>query len=531
MLLKALYYLRDIIQRYVRTNKVLQKQLQELKLKEAALKEREQRFQYAVEASENTFFDIDLTTGKYDLFPASDKGTRSILTTHVDVLVEAMVCPNDRLARAQALKEYLSGHNEIYKAEYRISDGLGGWRWVLSRGRAIRDKQGNPIRLIGAITDITHIKEREEALRQSNEQFQLAMDASENAIFVGDLSTLTIKVTKSWVERFGFKQPLPLDEFHRIIHPDDLPGVLERLELLRSGAVDQTEGIIRVYTPKGEWVWLKQRNKVVRNDEGKPVRIVGAVMDVTSLKEANIELEHLVNERTKELKASLEALEAFTYTVSHDIKAPLRSIDGYGQFLEEDCISKLNEDEIIMLRNMRRIARDMIVLVDKLLEYATTSKMKITYENVDMGSVFASVYYELKIHNPSRSVHLEVEGKLPIVRGDNILLRQVVANILSNAFKFTRDQKQALIKVKCNLIAGEYVFSVNDNGAGFDMQYVKKLFGIFQRLHTIKEFEGSGIGLATARSIIEKHGGRTWIEGKQNEGATVYFTLPAKKAN
>lgn len=240
----------------------------------------------------------------------------------------------------------------------------------------------------------------------------------------------------------------------------------------------------------------------------------------------NQKLEQLVEERTKELRGTLTELEAFTHTVSHDLKSPLRAIDGYSRIILEDYKEALEKEIVQMVTNISNVSCDMIKLIDKVLQYSTTSKAKIQKEQMDIGEIFISVFNELKTICLNRNIEFNIKTEMPIVAIDEILMRQVVYNILSNALKFTQNKEIAIINVGCIQNNNEQIFYIEDNGAGFDMKYAKKLFTMFERLHNKEEYEGNGIGLAIVHKIIEKHGGRTWIESKLNEGTKIYFTLP-----
>lgn len=240
----------------------------------------------------------------------------------------------------------------------------------------------------------------------------------------------------------------------------------------------------------------------------------------------NAELEQRVIERTRDLQQAMQELEAFTYTVSHDLKSPLRAVDGYSKIILEDYREELKEDVIRMLSHIRNISAEMITMIDKLLQYSTTSRKELQLEQIDCNELFADCYRELAGSAPDRRIEFKVETGLPVIWADRTMLKQVVMNIFSNAIKFTRNREIAYIVTGATITEREYEFYVKDNGVGFEMKYSGKLFGLFQRLHDSDEFEGYGIGLITIKKIIDKHGGRVWIEGELNKGATVYFTLP-----
>ena len=240
----------------------------------------------------------------------------------------------------------------------------------------------------------------------------------------------------------------------------------------------------------------------------------------------NVELEQRVIERTRDLQQAMQELEAFAYTVSHDLKSPLRAVDGYSKIILEDYQSELRDEVTGMLNHIRTICSEMIDMINKLLQYSTASRRELYLEAVDCNEIFAASYQEIIGSVPGRRITFKVETGLPTVFADRTMLKQVLYNIFSNAIKFTKNREHAIITVGATITENEYVFYIKDNGIGFDMNYAAKLFGLFQRLHTSDEFEGNGIGLITVKKIIEKHGGRAWIEGKNNKGATVYFTLP-----
>ncbi|MDK2787277.1 MAG: hypothetical protein PWP07_502 [Epulopiscium sp.] len=314
-------------------------------------------------------------------------------------------------------------------------------------------------------------------------------------------------IGKTWTEAFGYPS-LELSIYERILET----GRSERFE---------------TYYGKENAYFLVNAFKI--SDQQ-----IGVIFDnisdykkaIKEIKKFNEELEERVAIRTAELSQAIDELESFTYTVSHDLKSPLRAIDSYSRIMYEDHGESLHSDVIDIIHNIRGICKDLINMINNLLEYSMASKKELNKEEIDIKEMFLSVFNELQLAYPERNVALTIETVLPKVYADKLLLRQVIYNILSNAFKFTKNTDKPRIIIGNTITSEEYIFYVKDNGIGFNMEYSKKLFGIFQRLHTSDEFEGTGIGLVTIKKIIQKHGGRAWIEGQVNVGATIYFTLP-----
>ena len=243
------------------------------------------------------------------------------------------------------------------------------------------------------------------------------------------------------------------------------------------------------------------------------------------IRKLNEELEQRVLQRTAELEAANKELEAFSYSVSHDLRAPLTAIDGFSVVVFEDYSDKLDEEGKRFLNIIRSNAKKMGGIINDLLSLSRIGRKEIAVSEIDIESLAKTVFDEIKATIPEREVRFNVKP-LPSAPADSGLIHQVFFNLLSNAIKFTRYREDAVIEVGAYVEGPENVYYVKDNGAGFDMQYVGKLFGTFQRLHSDKQFEGTGIGLAIVQRVIRRHGGRVWAEGNVNEGATFYFTLP-----
>ncbi|HXE42971.1 MAG TPA: ATP-binding protein, partial [Candidatus Baltobacteraceae bacterium] len=278
--------------------------------------------------------------------------------------------------------------------------------------------------------------------------------------------------------------------------------------------------------------WSQGTITALRDEYGKLRGFSKIAHDMTDKKRAeidikrfNAELEERVRKRTAQLEAANAELEAFSYSVSHDLRAPLRHIVGYVDILQTETEDKLDDDARTHLQTIADAAKQMGNLIDALLEFSRMGRTELRKQPVNLGQLVESAQRALRPEIQERQIEWKI-GPLPDIEGDSVMLNQVIVNLISNALKYTRPRKKAVIEIGAKQSDHKIIFFIRDNGVGFDMAYSDKLFGVFQRLHPVREFEGTGIGLANVRRIVHRHGGRVWAEGALDEGATFYFSIP-----
>ncbi len=358
------------------------------------------------------------------------------------------------------------------------------------------------------------------------------LEGSLNEIYIFDADTLHfVQVNRGGRDNIGYS----MDEL-RELTPIDLKVEMNEVEFkgylapLKSGEKERVQ-FKTIHKRKNGSTYPVDVYWQLSSFESRPV-FVGIILDITErvkaereVRRLNESLERQVAERTSELSVVNKELEAFAYSVSHDLRAPLRGIDGFSQALSEDYGDKLDEDAQDYLRRIRTATHHMGELINDMLSLSRVTRSELRRERVDITSQAQSVVAYLVRTMPERSVEVVIEEGLIAEGADSHLVRVVLENLIGNAWKFTGKKKDARIELGRKIIDDERVFYVKDNGAGFDMEYAGKLFGAFQRLHSVDEFEGTGIGLATVQRIVHRHGGRIWAEAEFEVGAVFYFTL------
>lgn len=432
--------------------------------------------------------------------------------------------PDDRkLVEATADRIALSGTGAM---EYRVLRPDGETRWVEVRWRHAAGGQGKTARMDGLVTDITERKQTEE----ENRQLLSIIEQSLNEIYVFDAATLSYEyANSSALHNLGYafrhlRLLTPVDlmpQFtegtvvgmvNQLLHREKPQQVFETTHRRADGSEYPVEVHLQTVEREGRW------------------KCLAVVIDISERQHAHTEiiklansLERRVADRTTELARANAELESFVYSISHDLRTPLRAINGYAHILAEDLKERLDPGALAMLQRIAQGAVRMGELIDDLLTFSRVGRGDLSLMQVDMEAMARAIVEELRHENPQAQVSIQ---DMPKPVADPKLLRQVMLNLIGNALKFSSRQAEARIEIGSISEDGKPMYFVRDNGAGFDSAHASKLFGVFQRLHQESEFPGTGVGLAIVKRIVERHHGHVWAEAAPGKGATFYFTLP-----
>lgn len=489
----------------------------------------EERFRIAAESMSDVIYEWDLKE-RIDWFGAIDglMGYEGGGFPRTLSEWEKIVHPDDRERVLAAIDRHIRGEAG-FDIEYRIrkkDESFAVWN---ARGEIVRNVAGVPLRMYGAISDITARKQAEDGLRALNERLSFLVDANIIGVVRAGVDGAILEANDYYLDFLGYTR----EEFEKglISWKDRTP--LEHLAADERAIKElQERGVCAPYEKEyfrkdGTRVWVYLVDAMQADGS-----IAAYALDITERKRAeenirrvNESLEQRVRERTASLEESNRELESFSYSVSHDLRAPLRSIDGFSQVILEDYAERLDDAGRGYLDRIRAATDRMARLIDDILKLSRLGRTEMRFEGVDLGALARTVADELRKQDPGRSVDFIIGGNM-ITRGDSSLLKVALDNLLGNAWKFTSRTPHARIEFGATDRDGVREYFVRDNGVGFDMKYASKLFGAFQRLHSTDEFEGTGIGLALVRRIVSRHGGTVRAEGEVGKGACFYFTIP-----
>jgi PAS domain S-box-containing protein len=434
--------------------------------------------------------------------------------------------PKDIELTNRELNRLLSGENESIRFIKRYFHKNGSVVWCDVSTSLRRDINNKPLYYMSTVIDITEKKKAEDALRLKN----LVFDVSISANSIADLNGKITEANAAFANLWGYP---------------DKEAVIGKLIPSFLKYPEEANEIVNALQNTGNWegdyIAIRMDGTLfiahglatsVVDETGKIIGFQSAVIDIThrkkqedEIQKLNEELEEKVLQRTEELASANRELEAFSYSVSHDLRSPLRAIHSFTSILIEDYGTQLDEEGKRICSIIETSTVHMGNLIDDLLAFSRAGRTELSSSKIDMTSLVRSVFAELVTHEEQQRIEFKIED-LQHTSGDLTTLRLVWTNLISNAIKYSSGKEKSILKIGSENKDDQVVYFIEDNGAGFDMKYYPKLFGVFQRLHSQKEFDGNGVGLAIVQRIIKRHNGNVWAIAELNKGATFYFSLP-----
>ena len=501
-----------------------------IEYEESLLKSNE-RFEKVSEATFDAIWDWDVKShelylgkGFKELFGYEVKNGLGQFSTWAD-----HIHPEDKddivLSRLNKIIQY---DQDKWSDEYRYIRADGSLAYVLDRGILLREK-GLTYRMIGAMQDITNSKEAEAALLESNERFQYVSRATFDAIWDWDLLTDDTYWGEGFEHLFGYKltnNRAETNSWYNHIHPDDKDRVIAGMNEKINGTEVNWKDEYRFIKSDGMETYISDKGIIIRDDTGKAYRMIGAMRDITSRKkdeqrvsELNKELQH----KAEQLSISNAELESFAYVTSHDLQEPLRMVSSFLQLLQKKYENSLDEKGQKYINFAIDGSERMKILIQDLLEFSRINSSKEIHNQIDLNDISRKSISNLRriIEDSKADINVSI---LPLIYGNESQLLQLFQNLIGNAIKY-RSDNPPVIKVGYKEKEDEWEFFVQDNGIGIDEKFYNKIFVIFQRLHNRKEYDGTGIGLAVCKKIVDFHGGKIWVESSLGKGSIFYFTI------
>ncbi|MDZ8225650.1 PAS domain S-box protein [Nostoc sp. ChiVER01] len=438
------------------------------------------------------------------------------------------------------VEQVLAGEQVTFESQVPYQDG--GTRYINAIYVPQFNKEGTVEGYAALVTDISEqqavLRDRnlvQETLRDSEERYRILTEVSPQAIWMGDSHSGINYCNQYWFDYSGLTMEQTAGYgWIDIIHPDDRDRVFKTSMQAVAKATNYEAEIRFRRVSDGSYRWHLVRGLPFRDAAGQIIKWVGIASDIhdrkvaeAALQQLNEMLEQRIQERTAQLEAANKELESFSYSVSHDLRSPLRHIAGFIELLQKRHSSTniLDETSQRYLRIIAETSKQAGILIDELLTFSRMGRTEMRYININMEQLVEEIKRDLQTQTPGRTINWHIES-LPEVQADPSMLRLVLRNLIDNAVKYSQTRNPTEITVGSTENENEVVFFVQDNGVGFNMQYVHKLFGVFQRLHSDPKFEGTGVGLANVQRIIHRHNGRVWAESVVDNGATFYFSLP-----
>ena len=499
-------------------NEQLQEETTERKLMGQLLRESAERSRFALDVIETGYWDLDLIdhTAQRSLKHDQIFGYETLLPQWTFEMFLEHVVPEDRAAVNQKFQQAIESKGD-WNFECRIIRRDGEQRWILAHGRHRLDPSGQLRMMGGIVQDITERRKLEEA----HSKLAAIVESADDAMIAEDLEGIIVSWNRGAEIVYGYNAKEIVGKSVSLLmapsHPDEYIEVLAKIA--RGETIKHYETQRR--RKNGQIIDVSLTISPLKDTSGKIISASIIDRDITEKKK----LERGMAQARDVAEATNRELEAFSYSVSHDLRAPLRSIDGFSQALLEDYQDKLDDTAKSYLDRVRKATQYMGRLIDDMLKLSRVTRSGLHHASVDMSTMVREISEKLQQNDPVRTVDVIIREGV-FVNGDSNLLKIALENLVNNAWKFTSKEARPQFEFGTTVKEGKTACFIRDNGVGFDMTYVNKLFGAFQRLHTSLEFPGTGIGLATVQRIINRHGGQVWAEAEVGKGATFYFTLP-----
>lgn len=515
---------------------------------EIQLRELQQRLTLAIDAAFAISFEWDIQRDEVRRFMSHEP---ALPATPEDKPARfEMVCsavhPEDRAEFRANIDAALAAEHGLYSNEYRVLHPDGSIAWLSERGRVLRDSAGKPSRLIGVTQDITERKAAEETRRRGEARFRRIYEHAATGIAITDWEGRFLQCNPAYSRLVGYTE----DELRKLrigdlIHPDDRPENMRLIERMLAGELQAFDIENRYARKDGDAVWVQKYVSVLPGRSGKPAYIMALVTDMTerrraadALARANEQLtaharhlDSLVEQRTSELRDVAQQLETFSYSIAHDLRAPLRTMRNFAELLEQEYGPKLDPTAHDYIARIMRSAVRMDQLITDVLAYSRVTRSDAPLSDVSLDQLVSEIVDGYpQFHEQATAI--TVQRPLPLVRGNAALLTQVLSNLIGNALKFVPRGQSPRVTVGSEPNGARVRIWVKDQGIGIPREYHSKLFGVFQRLHAASEYPGTGVGLATVKKAVERMGGQVGFESEPGVGTRFWFDLePAARSS
>lgn len=509
---------------------IISRDITEIKKKEAEI-ERQQEYLLQVQSEAKigawrrnyTTETLEYTNTLREIFELDDG---DINPDNILDIMNNMIHPEDQEEINQIIKRVRTTEDKSIFVESRIITKNGNIKYIRAiGGETYKDPVSGDTIQPGSTQDVTSFKVQEQRLLENEQQVKSLTNNSFLGVALVDFEGNFLQANQTFTSILGYSQhDIEYCTVKELTHPEDRANTADYFKLLKDGIKDAHQTEKRYLRKDGQVVWALLNVSVVKNAKKQPIYLLGQFQDITDRKNEEVRIKKIVEERTIQLKAINKELESFSYSVSHDLRAPLRSVNGFSEALLEDYSHILDDEGNLFLNKIYDASVRMGDLIDDLLHLSRISRYECLKQKVNLSTLAQQVISSISIKDVYANTKFNIEEDL-WCEGDGQMLTILLENLIGNACKYSSNKKLPEVCVGKKIIDDKMVIYIKDNGVGFNMAYAGNLFHAFQRLHSDEQFEGTGIGLATVKKIIDRHQGKIWAEAKENEGATFFFQI------